>query len=108
VSNTKIRDNHNHGKVGDFLKDNLKDDCKLDVVSAYFTIYAYYNLQQELDKIESMRFLFGEPTFIKEVDPTQKNLRNYKIEYDQKEEILKIPMQTRLKQKTIAKECYDF
>ena len=43
MSNTKIRDNHEHGKVGEFLIHNLKDDCELDVVSAYFTIYAFPN-----------------------------------------------------------------
>lgn len=108
MSNSTIRDNYKQGSVGDFLKDNLKKDCKIDIVSAYFTIYAYYNLKQQLGEIKSMRFLFGEPTFIKEVDPTQKNLKSYKIEYDRTEEQLKIPMQTRLTQKKIAKECYDW
>ena len=108
MSKSKIRDNHNHGKVGDFLIDNLKQGCKIDVVSAYFTIYAYYNLKEQLDEVESMRFLFGEPTFIKEVDPAQKKRRSYKIEYDREDEQLRIPMETRLTQKRIAQECYDF
>ena len=108
MSNSTIIDNYKHGTVGDFLKDNLRAECKIDIVSAYFTIYAYYNLKQQLDEIESMRFLFGDPTFIKEVDPSQKNLKSYKIEYDRADEQLKIPMQTRLSQKKIAKECYDW
>ena len=108
MNNSTIRDNHKQGKVGDFLKDNLQKDCDIDIVSAYFTIYAYYNLKQHLDEIDSMRFLFGEPTFIKEADPAQKNLKSYKIEYDRADEQLKIPMQTRLTQKKIAKECCDW
>ena len=56
MSNTTIRDNHKYGAVGDFLKDNLKKDCKVDIISAYFTIYAYYNLKKQLGEIDSMRF----------------------------------------------------
>jgi len=76
MSNSRIKDNHNKGTVGEFLLENLKEGCSFDVVSAYFTIYAYHNLKNQLDNIESMRFLFGEPTFIKEVDPTQKEQRS--------------------------------
>ena len=108
MSNSKIRDNHKQGTIGDFLKDNLEKECKIDIVSAYFTIYAYYHLKQQLNEIKSMRFLFGEPTFIKEVDPSQKQFKSHKIEYDRADEQLKIPMQTRLTQKKIAKECYDW
>ncbi|MCH8217521.1 MAG: hypothetical protein IH892_12225, partial [Planctomycetes bacterium] len=35
-----IRDNHNRGKIGDFLKEKIKPDSKLSFVSAFFTIYA--------------------------------------------------------------------
>jgi superfamily II DNA or RNA helicase len=108
MGNSKIRDNYNLGSVGDFLKDNLKKDCKIDIVSAYFTIHAYHKLKQQLGEIESMRFLFGEPTFIKGVDTIQKNHRSYKIEYDRAEEQLKVTMRTKLTQKKIAKECYDW
>jgi hypothetical protein len=38
---SSIRDNQGRGKVGDFLKDNIKTDSNLSIVSAYFTIYAY-------------------------------------------------------------------
>jgi len=34
MSNSKIRDNHKCGKVGEFLIENLKRDCTIDVVSA--------------------------------------------------------------------------
>jgi len=108
MNNSKIRDNYKHGSVGDFLKDNLENDCKVDIVSAYFTIHAYHKLKQQLDGIESMRFLFGEPTFIKDINPDQKNFRNYKIEYDRADEQVKIPIQTRLTQKKIARDCYEW
>lgn len=81
--NTSIRDNHNYGNVGDYLKALLNKDCNVDIVSAYFTIYAYHHLKKQLNEIEHLRFLFGEPTFIKQIDPDGKNFRSYKIEDDQ-------------------------
>ncbi|MDP2222186.1 MAG: hypothetical protein Q8K34_18635, partial [Hydrogenophaga sp.] len=59
-----IRDNHQRGKVSDFLIDKVGKGSKFSVVSAYFTIYAYESLRQQMDGIDSLRFLFGEPRFI--------------------------------------------
>lgn len=101
---SSIKDNHSHGTVGKYLQDNIKPDSKLAIVSAYFTIYAYYQLKKELDSIDNLRFLFGEPTFIKEIDPDRKNGRDYQIVDDN----LVIPTESRLNQKSIAKECYDW
>lgn len=99
--NSSIRDNHNYGFVGNFLREVIKSNSNLSIVSAYFTIYAYHELKDKLDNIKNLRFLFGEPTFIKSLDPEKKNLRSFKIEDDQ----LVIPMENRLQQKSIAKDC---
>lgn len=64
-----IRDNYGRGSVGDFLRDKLQPGSVVSIVSAYFTIYAYAALQDELDSIEGLRFLFGEPRFVRAVDP---------------------------------------
>jgi len=100
--NSSIRDNHNYGAVGDFLKSTIIDNSKLSIVSAYFTIYAYHSLGAKLNSINSLRFLFGEPTFIKALDPEKKNHREFKIEDD----TLVIPLESRLQQKSVARECY--
>lgn len=76
-ADTLIRDNKDYGSVGEFLKDVLKEGSELSVVSAYFTIFAYYGLHEQLDSIKSMKFLFGEPTFI---TSDNVDVRNYKIE----------------------------
>ena len=60
----KILDNKKN-KVVDELKKELEKGSKLSIVSAYFTIYAYAELKKELSNIDSMRFIFTEPTFIK-------------------------------------------
>ncbi len=100
---TTIRDNRSNGKVGDFLKETISEDSSVSIVSAYFTIYAYNQLKENLDKIKDLRFLFGEPTFIKAMD-TNKSPREFKIEDDK----LVIPVENRLSQKRIARECADW
>ena len=96
-----LRDNHKRGTVGDFLKNSIKSDSELSIVSAYFTIYAYQKLKTELESAKHLNFLFGEPTFIKSLDPNKTNKRDFKIEDDK----LVIPIESRLTQKSIAREC---
>ncbi|MEI6847534.1 MAG: helicase-related protein [Chlorobiaceae bacterium] len=104
MSYSSIRDNHSHGTVGEFLKKNITNVSSLSIVSAYFTIYAFHNLKDELSSIDNLRFLFGEPTFIKSLDPEKVNTRDFKIEDDQ----LVIPISSRLIQKTVARECAEW
>lgn len=101
---SSIRDNHNRGSVGQFLTENIKPDSKLSIVSAYFTIYAFNHLKCQLISINSLRFLFGEPRFIKSLDPSKVNHRDFKIEDNN----LVIPVESRLSQKLVAKECSDW
>ncbi len=104
MSSTSIRDNHNHGTVGDFLKEHVKIGSQVSIVSAYFTIYAYHQLKGQLDKIEGLRFLFGEPTFIKAIDPDKVETKQFQIE----DSSLVIPVENRLSQKAIARECKEW
>ncbi|MBE2272656.1 MAG: NgoFVII family restriction endonuclease, partial [Flavobacteriales bacterium] len=101
---SSILDNRNRGSVGKFLSDNIKSESDLSVVSAYFTIYAYSHLKKQLESINKLKFLFGEPTFIKSLDPTKTNKRDFKIEDDK----IVIPIEGRLTQKSIAKECSEW
>ncbi len=101
---SSIRDNKNRGSVGQFLRETIKSDSDLSIVSAYFTIYAYSHLKNKLDSISKLKFLFGEPTFIKALDPTKVNKRDFKIEDDK----IVIPIESRLTQKAIAKECSEW
>jgi superfamily II DNA or RNA helicase len=104
VNLSSIRDNKNRGTVGQFLIDNIKSESDLSIVSAYFTIYAYSHLKGQLDTINKLKFLFGEPTFIKSLDPTKTNKRDFKIEDDK----IVIPIESRLKQKSVARECSEW
>ncbi len=101
---SSIRDNRDRGSVGNFLDTSIDPNANLSVVSAYFTIYAYKHLKDKLDSINHLDFLFGEPKFLKSLDPEKNNKRDFQIEDDK----LIIPLQSRLSQKSVAKECADW
>ena len=96
---TGIRDNHRRGSVGEFLRENIRPDAQLSIVSAYFTIYAYEALQHQLDGIADLRFLFGDPQFLGSLDPERDVHKVFQIENDA------IALQNRLQQKRLAREC---
>ena len=98
-----IRDNHQRGTVGNFISEHLSEGCSLSFVSAYFTIYAYQQLKNKLDSIQSLRFLFGEPRFISQIDP-KTDKKQFQIE----DEKLIIPIQNRLTQSRIAFDCANW
>jgi phosphatidylserine/phosphatidylglycerophosphate/cardiolipin synthase-like enzyme len=94
-----IRDNHSRGSVADFLKLRVSDGSALSIVSAYFTIHAYQALKENLDGIEKLRFLFGEPRFISSLDPEKTEQKRFAIEDDG------IELTNRLQQKQVAFDC---
>jgi hypothetical protein len=97
-----IRDNFRRGSVGDFLKEKIQPGSKLSIVSAYFTIYAFEALKDHLLEIDSLNFLFGEPRFVRSLDPDKTDKKAFKIE----DEGLKLA--NRHLQKRVAKECADW
>jgi len=78
------------------------DGSRLSVVSAYFTIYAFDALKEYLHRVESVDFLFGEPRFIKSLDPDKTDKKSFKIEDDGLE------LGNRLEQKRAARECAEW
>lgn len=81
----KMIDNKGNGRVVDELKNNLKKGSKLSIISAYFTIYAYAELKKELSRVDNMKFLFTEPTFIKKDNEL---IREYYIDHKNKKDIM--------------------
>jgi hypothetical protein len=100
--NFGIRDNHSRGTAGDFLKPLLKEGTTLSVVSAYFTMHAYHALKQDLNSIQRLRFLFGEPTFVSNVNKGSKESREFKLTEDG------LTLRNQLKQKKEARECAEW
>lgn len=97
-----IRDNLTRGSVGEFLKSKIVHGSQLSVVSAYFTIYAYEKLKPELNQIDNLRFLFGEPSFVRALDPSKTDKKAFRIEDDT------IRLANALEQKRIARECAEW
>jgi hypothetical protein len=98
---SSIVDNRTRGTVGEFLSEKIKPNAKLSFVSAYFTIFAYHKLKNQLDEIENLRFLFGEPAFIKSLSGDGKNQRSAEILDD----TIAVNIQEKLSQKSAAIEC---
>jgi SNF2 family DNA or RNA helicase len=97
-----IRDNYNRGRVADFLKTHIKENSRLCVVSAFFTIYAYEALKDHLNRIGHMDFLFGEPRFVRSLDPDKTEKKSFIIDSSG------LVLANCLQQKRIAKECADW
>ena len=101
---SRIRDTSTacYGTVADFLRDKIQDrsDPPL-IVSAYFTIYAFDKLRDELTGINGLRFLFGEPSFI-HIDPDKTESKTFQLT----ESGLKL--QNYLPQKEVARACADW
>ncbi len=97
-----IRDNYRRGTVGDYLRAKIRPGADLSIVSAYFTIYAFDALRDQLADINGLRFLFGEPRFVRSVDPDPDHGKTFQIT-DQG-----LQLQNQLQQKRLARECADW
>ena len=94
-----IRDNLLRETVHDFLQQEIQNGSALSIVSAYFTIYAYEKMQHTLNKIEELRFLFGDPDFVKRMDPNNADQKAFDITDTG------LALNQQLRQKPIAKAC---
>ena len=97
-----IRDNLRRGTVYEFLAQEIKNGSTLSIVSAYFTIYAFEALQKPLNEIENLRFLFGDPDFIKNLDPNNTEKKAFEITD------AGLELDKQLQQKPIAKACAEW
>lgn len=66
----KLIDNRQNGLVGDILKRNIKENSKVSIAAAFFTLYAFDELKEELSKIDNLKFIYSEPTFVKNDNKT--------------------------------------
>ena len=55
--------------VADHLRESLWGADIFRLVSAYFSIYGYEMLAEALEDVGDVRFLFGDPGSVGEVDP---------------------------------------
>ncbi|MFN0075596.1 MAG: helicase-related protein [Prosthecobacter sp.] len=102
TNNSGLRDNHTRGTVADFLRAKTQSGSNLSIVSAYFTIYAFDALKEELERIEHLDFLFGEPSFVNRLDPSKTEKKAFLID------AAGLELSNKLQQKRVARECADW
>ena len=73
-----ILDNRTH-TVADYLRKNLWDAEDFRLVSAYFNIYGYAQLEEALDSVDEVRFLFGDPASVEDVDPGNAEPKSFDV-----------------------------
>lgn len=61
--------------VRDDLEKVVEKGSKVSIAAACFSIYAFEELKQQLNEVESLRFIFTSPTFVKE--RTSKETREF-------------------------------
>ena len=110
VAALKLLDNINN-IVRDDLLETIKAGSKVSIAAAYFSIYAYASLKEELEAIDEFRFIFISPTFTTQKADKQK--REFYIPRLDREKSLygtefEIRLRNELTQKAIAKECADW
>lgn len=98
-------------RVVDDLKKEIKAQSKLKIAAASFSIYAYEELKEELEKVDQIQFLFTSDLFTKEKVPKEK--REFFIPRLNHESQLygnefELRMRNELSQKAIAKEAAEW
>ncbi len=101
--------------VNKTLKDDLgeaiKGGSKIAIAAAFFSIYVYQELKNELEGIDELRFIFTSPTFVTE--KVAKESREFYIPRLQREKGIygtefEIKLRNELSQRAIARECADW
>lgn len=106
-------------KMIDNVKERLRDDLeeviqpgtRVSIAAAYFSIYAYQELKEQLDQVDHLRFIFTSPSFTTE--KARKEKREFYIPRLNREKSLygtefEIKLRNELTQKAIAKECAEW
>lgn len=110
----EILDNIN-SLFGDDVKAEIQNGSKLKVAASCFSIYAYEALKKELRKVDSLEFIFTNPTFVASdvTDKVNKERREFHIPKGMAERSIygsefEIQLKNKLTQRAIAKECADW
>jgi len=110
----EIIDNINN-LFGDDLKKTVEPGARLRIAASCFSIYAYEALKTELEKIDSLQFIFTSPTFVPNdvTDKLKKEHREFHIPKLERERSLygsefEVRLRNELTQRAIAKECADW
>ena len=85
-----------------YLQKHLADADCFSIVSAYFSVYGFDLLADQLTGVQETRFLFGDPSSVDDLTPGEKDEKAFNLT-----ERGLVPQQT-LKQKPLARKCADW
>lgn len=99
-------------RLGDALGEAIDDGSRLSIISSYFTVFAYGELKEELSKIDGVRFMFSEPTFVKRMADS-KEPREFEVARRSREvgiggSGLELTLRNNLNQRALARECAEW
>ena len=101
MANQHIIDNQ-ASTVAEHLRRNLPGADSFSLVSAYFTIYGYELLEEALAGVGNVRFLFGDPASVEDLDPGNSEAKSFELT-----EGGLVPNHAR-QQKYLAKRCAEW
>ena len=95
--------------VWDDLKKTIREWSKLNISAAIFSIYWFECLKEELNKIDSLNFMFTDPTFVK-IDKESREQKRFGINSNKTIQSIngsdfEIHLKNEMKWRAIAKEC---
>ena len=89
-------------RLVDYLQQHLPATQIFRIVSAYFSVYGYEALQDALNQVDDIRFLFGDPASVGELDPGEKESQSFTLTEDG------LSPNRILQQKHLAKACAEW
>ena len=101
MSNRRVIDNQGT-TVAEVLRRELLQSDSFDFVSAYFTIFGFELMEDALSQAEAVRFLFGDPGSVENLDPADKEEKSFKLKDTG------LTPNHALSQRQIAKRCEDW
>lgn len=101
--------------LGDDLKGAVGQGAKLKVAASCFSIFAYEALKEQLERVDSVEFVFTSPTFVPDevTDSGAKERREFHIPRRSRERSFygsefELQLKNKLMQRAIARECAEW
>ncbi len=108
----EMLDNTEGKRLGDSLRAALDDEAKLSIISAHVSLFAFGELREELERLDSVRVLFNEPTFISDMKgladaPELELTRRAQCERERAltDSALELSLHNKLNQRALARAC---
>lgn len=104
----KIIDNKSE-KLGDDLKISILPGTKMQVCASLFSMYGFESLKKELGTIDSLKFIFSDPTFVKS-ESSKKESKEFELTIRNREKTIngsefEVRLKNELTGQAIAREC---